>query len=129
MKVGIVGTGAIAQKHAIVYRNLGFPIVACTNTTASKGQEFVKANGAEFVVTLEELCLSTEVECVDVCTLPNYRLPVIELCAASKKHVLVEKPMATDLETAERMMFLAEEAGIQLGVVSQHRFDDSVLFL
>jgi UDP-N-acetyl-2-amino-2-deoxyglucuronate dehydrogenase len=129
MRVGIVGTGAIAQKHALVYRNLGFPIVACTNTTAAKGQEFAKANGAEFIETVEELCLHSKVDYVDVCTLPNYRLRVIELCAASKKHVLVEKPMAIDLKTAEQMVLLVEQAGIQLGVVSQHRFDDSVLFL
>jgi predicted dehydrogenase len=41
----------------------------------------------------------------------------------------VEKPMAVDLETAARMVEAAREAGIQLGVVSQHRFDDSTLFL
>jgi UDP-N-acetyl-2-amino-2-deoxyglucuronate dehydrogenase len=34
-----------------------------------------------------------------------------------------------DLETAARMVEVAREAGIQLGVVSQHRFDDSTLFL
>jgi hypothetical protein len=45
------------------------------------------------------------------------------------KHVLVEKPMAVDLETAAQMIEVARAAGIQLGVVSQHRFDDSTLFL
>ncbi len=66
---------------------------------------------------------------VDVCTLPNYRLPAVELCAQNGKHVLVQKPMAIELETAEQMIVLARDAGIQLGVVSQHRFDDSVMFL
>jgi predicted dehydrogenase len=37
--------------------------------------------------------------------------------------------MAVDLETAAKMIATARSAGIQLGVVSQHRFDDSVLFL
>ncbi len=129
LKVGIVGTGAIAQKHAIAYRNLGFPIVACTNATAQKGKEFAKANGAEFVETVEELCGHPQVEYVDVCTLPNFRLRVVELCAKNRKHVLVQKPMAIDLATAEQMISLTRQAGIQLGVVSQHRFDDSILFL
>lgn len=129
MRVGIVGTGAIAAKHAIAYRNLGFSLVACTNSTAAKGQEFAKANNAEFVGSVEELCRHPQVDFVDVCTLPNFRLPVLELCAQSKKHVLVEKPMAIDLTMAEKMVSLADQAGIQLGVVSQHRFDDSVLFL
>jgi hypothetical protein len=37
--------------------------------------------------------------------------------------------MATDLITAGEMIRMAAEAGIQLGVVSQHCFDDSIIFL
>ncbi|MEO6910592.1 MAG: Gfo/Idh/MocA family oxidoreductase [Edaphobacter sp.] len=129
MRVGMIGTGAIAQKHAEAYRNIGYEIAACTNTTAAKGREFAEANGAEFVETVEELCRHPRVDYVDVCTMPDFRLPVVELCAATQKHVLVQKPMAIDLDTARRMMTVAWQAGIQLGVVSQHRFDDSVLFL
>jgi predicted dehydrogenase len=129
MRVGIVGTGAIACKHAQAYKNIGYRVTACTNATAEHGRKFAEMTGAEFVATTEQLCRHQEVDFVDVCTPPNYRLPVVELCAKSGKHVLVQKPMAIDLETARRMIILARQAGIQLGVVSQHRFDDSVLFL
>jgi predicted dehydrogenase len=37
--------------------------------------------------------------------------------------------MSTNLETARKMIDAARRAGIQLGMVSQHRFDDSTLFL
>jgi predicted dehydrogenase len=129
VRVGIVGTGAISAKHALAYRNIGYQIVACANNTASKGRRFAEANGAQFVDTVEELCRHPLVDYVDVCTFPNFRLQAVELCAQNHKHVLVQKPMAIDLATAEKMISLAREAGIQLGVVSQHRFDDSVLFL
>jgi UDP-N-acetyl-2-amino-2-deoxyglucuronate dehydrogenase len=129
LRVGIIGTGAISSKHASAYRNIGFEIVACTNNTASKGQEFAGAHGAEYVATVEELCSHPKVDYVDLCTFPNFRLPVLELCAWSGKHLLVQKPMAIDLVTAQKMISVAAGAGIQLGVVSQHRFDDSTLFL
>jgi len=129
MRIGIIGTGAISHKHALAYRNLGFPIVACTNTTASRGRDFARTYGAEFVSTVEELCAHPLVDYVDLCTLPNFRLPIVELCARSRKHVLVQKPMAINVDTASRMIQIADDAGIQLGVVSQHRFDDSVIFL
>ena len=129
MRVGIVGTGAIAAKHALAYRNIGFDVVACTNATQTKGQQFADENGAVFVSTVEELCNHPLVDYVDVCTFPSFRLPVVELCAQSKKHVLVQKPMTIDLPTADKMISLADDAGIQLGVVSQHRFDESTLFL
>jgi UDP-N-acetyl-2-amino-2-deoxyglucuronate dehydrogenase len=129
MRVGIVGTGAVAWKHAEAYKNIGYQVRVCTNTTAERGRRFADATGAEFVETVEELCRHPEVDIVDVCTFPAYRLPAVELSARHGKHVLVQKPMAIDLETAERMIVVAKDAGIQLGVVSQHRFDNSVLFL
>ena len=129
MRVGIIGTGAIAGKHAQAYTNIGYRVTVCTDAKPERGRNFAEKNGAEFVPTAEQLCGHPEVDFVDVCTLPNYRLPAVELCARNKKHVLVQKPMAIELETAKQMIVLAREAGIQLGVVSQHRFDDSVLFL
>ncbi len=129
MRVGIVGTGAIATKHAAAYRNLGWEVAVCTNQTEERGRQFAVAHHAEFVTTVEELCRHPRVDYVDLCTFPSFRLPVVELCARYKKHVLVQKPMAIDLETADRMITVADNAGIQLGVVSQHRFDDSTLFL
>ncbi len=129
MRVGIIGTGAIAGKHAQAYRNIGYQITVCTNRTAESGKKFAAEYGAEFVATPQELCAHPQVDMVDVCTFPAYRLEAVELCARHRKHVLVQKPMAIDLDTAARMMQVARQAGIQLGVVSQHRYDDSTLFL
>jgi predicted dehydrogenase len=129
LRVGIIGTGAMSHKHAQAYRNIGYELTACTNTNPDKGRAFADATGAEFVSNYEELIRHPRVDIVDICTLPGFRLPAIELCAKTKKHVLVEKPIATTLDTARAMMEIARNAGIQLGVVSQHRFDDSTQFL
>ncbi|HZP04398.1 MAG TPA: Gfo/Idh/MocA family oxidoreductase [Terracidiphilus sp.] len=129
MRVGIIGTGAIAGKHAQAYKNIGYQLTACTDRTADRGRKFASTRGAEFVATPEELAQRDDVDFLDVCTFPAYRLTAAELGAQHRKHVLVQKPMAVDLKTAAQMIAVARNAGIQLGVVSQHRFDDSVLFL
>lgn len=129
MRVGIIGTGAIARRHAQAYANIGYKVAACTNGTAEKGRRFAESAGCDFVVTPEELCVRPDVDFVDVCTFPSYRLEAVRLCAQNRKHVLVQKPMAVDLEIAAKMIRVAQDAGIQLGVVSQHRWDDSALFL
>jgi len=69
------------------------------------------------------------VDAVDICTLPGFRLPLVEACAAAGKPVQVQKPMATNTAAAARMIESARAAGITLGVVSQHRFDESAQFL
>ncbi|MEI9968628.1 MAG: Gfo/Idh/MocA family oxidoreductase [Terracidiphilus sp.] len=129
MRVGFIGASGIAGKHAQAYRNIGYQIAAVTDRTEERGRSFADAWGAQFVETPEQLCQRGDVDFIDVCTFPGYRLAAVELAAKAHKHVLVEKPMAVDLETAALMVEVARAAGIQLGVVSQHRFDDSTLFL
>ena len=129
MNVGVIGTGAIAWKQAQAYRNIGYRVAACTDRTEAKGRKFAAAWGAEFVATPEELSRRADVDFLDACTFPGYRLAAVELGAKYGKHVLVQKPMAVNLEAAARMIAVARDAGIQLGVVSQHRFDDATLFL
>ena len=129
MRVGIIGTGAIANMHARAYKAIGYEITVCTNGTEERGKAFAEANGAEFVRDYEDVCRHPKVDYVDVCTFPSFRLQAVELCAAAKKHVLVQKPMAISIETAQKMVEIAKNAGITLGVVSQHRLDDSTVFI
>lgn len=129
VKIGIVGTGAIAAKHAQAWLNIGCAVTACTNRTESTGREFAARFGAEFLSTPEAVCRHADVELVDICTFPDYRLEPVTLCAELGKPAQLQKPIATNLADAERIAAVARNAGITLGVVSQHRFDDASLFL
>jgi UDP-N-acetyl-2-amino-2-deoxyglucuronate dehydrogenase len=129
VRAGIIGTGAIAEMHARAYTNIGWTVRACTNVTQDTGRRFASAHGAEFVERYEDICSHPEVDFVDVCTFPAFRLEAVRLCAVHRKAVQVQKPMATNLTTARRMIEIARDAGIVLGVVSQHRFDVSSQFL
>ncbi|HMF75338.1 MAG TPA: Gfo/Idh/MocA family oxidoreductase [Bryobacteraceae bacterium] len=129
MKIGILGTGAIANKHAQAYRNIGFELVACSNKTEQRGREFVKRWGGTFVSDAAELCRLPGLDFIDVCTFPDFHLEPVRICAEIKRPIMVQKPMATNLKDAGEMIRIARDAGIALGVMSQHRFDDSTLFL
>ncbi len=129
MRVGVIGTGAIAAMHARAYKNIGYTIRACTNVTQATGRLFAAAHGAEFVERYEDLCSHPEVDFVDVCTFPAFRLDVVRACAAHRKPVQVQKPIAVSVEIAREMIETARNASITLGVVSQHRFDHASQFV
>jgi len=129
MRVGIIGTGAVSHKHAQAYKSIGYELVLCTDTNPENGRAFAERYGCEFVPSYEKLCCDPRVDYVDVCTFPEFRLQALKICAASKKHVQVQKPIATNLRTAREMIETARMAAIQLGVISQHRFDDSTQFV
>ena len=125
----MIGTGAISHKHAQAYRNIGYQLTVCTDINPEAGRRFADTYGCEFVDSYEDVCRHPQVDYVDVCTFPDFRLQPLKVCAESKKHIHVQKPIATDLETAREMIETARRAGIVLGVACQHRFDDACLFL
>ena len=129
MRVGLIGTGAISYKHAQAYKNIGYQVTVCTDINPEAGRKFAAEWGAEFVPTYEEVCRHPNVDYVDLCTFPDFRLEPLRICAETGKHIQVQKPMSTNLETAREMVAVAAKAGITLGVVSQHRFDDSSIFV
>lgn len=129
LRVGIIGTGAISHKHAQAYANIGYKITVCTDISREAGERFAAQYGCRFVPTYEELCSHPEVDFVDVCTFPDFRLQPLEIAAKHGKSVQVQKPISTNLETARKMIEVARAAGVVLGVVSQHRFDDSTIFV
>lgn len=129
MNAGIVGTGAISHKHAQAYQNIGFKVAACTDINPAAAKAFAEKYGGVAVSSVEEICKLPEVDFVDACTFPDFRLEPVKLAAKYGKHVQVQKPMAITTAVAREMIETARAAGIVLGVASQHRFDDSSLFL
>ncbi|MDA0204424.1 MAG: Gfo/Idh/MocA family oxidoreductase [Acidobacteria bacterium] len=129
MKVGLIGTGAIAHKHAQAYGELGYKLSAAANRNADKGRAYAEQYGAEFCADWRDLVSRADIDYVDVCTFPDSHLEIVRECAAKGRSVLLQKPMDLTLEACREMIRLAQEADIRLGVVSQHRFNDSTIFL
>jgi predicted dehydrogenase len=129
LRVGIIGTGAIATLHARAYRSIGYRITVCTDVREDFGRKFADEHGATFVARAEDVCRHPDVDYVDLCTLPGFRLDPVRWCAEAGKAIQVQKPIATTMAIAREMVAIAKRAGIVLGVVSQHRFDASSQFL
>jgi UDP-N-acetyl-2-amino-2-deoxyglucuronate dehydrogenase len=129
VRVGFIGSGAIARKHVLAYRNIGYEVTVCTDINEQAGRGFAAECGAEFVSSYKDVCRHPKVDYVDLCTFPDFRLQAVEACAEARKPIQVQKPIATNLAAARAMIDVARQAGIRLGIVSQHRFDDASLFL
>jgi predicted dehydrogenase len=129
MRVGIIGTGAISHMHAHAYRNIGYRVTACNDISREAGEKFAALWTCEFVPSYEDLCSRADVDFVDVCTFPDFRLQAVEAAARNHKDIQLQKPIATNLDTARQIVATAHAASIVLGVASQHRFDDSTVFV
>ena len=115
MRVGIIGTGAISHKHAQAYRNIGFEVVACSGIDPARGRAVRRGVQTARYSSAGRIYAGTRKSISSTfARFPDFRLEPMELCAIAKKHVQVQKPIATNLEPREGMVETAHAAGFVL---------------
>ena len=132
LRFGVIGCGRIAQAHldAIEFLKEEVDLVAVTDTDEKRAKEAKERFGARyFIPRYEDLLDYPEIEAV-IIPLPNHlHHPISIQAARSKKHILVEKPMALNLSQAKEMVDEAKKNGITLMVGQSRRFSDAVFEL
>jgi len=72
-----------------------------------------------------EVIEDPEVDAVWICSPSQFHAEQIKACAANKKHVFCEKPIATDLGETVEAINSCNEAGVKLMIGLQRRFDQN----
>ena len=128
--VGIVGAGTIGAVHAAAIGDLeGARLVAVGESRGRMGRELAKAHGAGWHPDLQGLLACEEVDVVLLCTPSGLHAEGALAATRAGKHVITEKPMATTLEDADRMIRACREAEVTLSVIFQYRFNRDALRL
>jgi len=131
--VGIVGAGGIARgahlKAAMALKD-EVRVLAIADVAPELAQRVATEFNIPNVFTdYHELLAMPEIEVVIVAT-PNYlHAPVSIAALKAGKHVLCEKPMATNLHDAREMVEVARRSGKLLTIGLQNRFRPDVQFL
>lgn len=128
LKVGIVGMRGIGVPHAEAY--LQDPLadyVAVCDVVRERADAEAEKHGVRAYPSLSDMLANEpDLDIVDVCTggLENgswHYEPAMEALEAGK-HVLVEKPLSSDLQQAREMVAKADEKGVHLGCNLNHFF-------
>ena len=127
LRVAIAGAGFIGAVHARSARLAGARIVGVSASSPARSEEAARALGAERAfATSEELASSPDVDVVHICTPNHLHLPLAEAALAAGKHVICEKPLATDLAGARRLVDAAAAAGTAAAVPFVYRYYPTV---
>lgn len=128
--VGIAGAGTIGAVHAGALDELqGARLVAVAEAREVTGRELAEAHGAEWHAELGEMLSRSDVDVVMICTPSGLHPDQAVAAARTGKHVITEKPMATTLDGADRMIHACRAAGVTLTVIFQYRFNRDALRL
>jgi predicted dehydrogenase len=116
VKVGIIGSGFIADLHAAAFQMIAdAEVVAVASPTPGKAKHFAKERGIPNAIEdYRQLLGLKEIQLVTLC-IPNYRHCAVTLDAANAgKHVVCEKPLCMTLEEADQMIDACKKAGVLL---------------
>jgi UDP-N-acetyl-2-amino-2-deoxyglucuronate dehydrogenase len=108
----------------------GARLVAVTDSSLESAQRFAQAQlECEAEPSLDALLARDDIDIVCVCTPSGLHAAVGQKAAQAGKHLVIEKPIDVTLEAADELIGAATRSGVQLTVISQHRFDPWVIEL
>ncbi len=122
--IGIVGLGMASAPHARSLQDLKgrVTVKAAFSPSALRREAFAETHGFPAAEDIDAIWADPAIEAVLILTPPNTHFELVRKAASSGKHVLLEKPLEISLARSEELVGVAEQAGIRLGVVLQHRF-------
>lgn len=124
LKVVCSGTGYFSQFHYEAWTRLDrATIVGVNNRSVEKAKQFADTyNIAEHDSDLEALLTRCKPDIVDVITPPETHLESVKIAAKLGIDVICQKPFGENLEQAQEMTAIAEQAGIKLIIHENFRF-------
>lgn len=121
--VAVVGTGAWGKNHARVYNELASTqLIAICDVNAERAKIMAEQFGAKAYSNSTQMLKNKEIEAVNVCTWSTHLAKEALKALNAGKHVLVEKPMATNTRQAQKLVKTAEENDLHLTVGFLMRF-------
>ena len=126
----IIGCGRIAKRHAELLSSgqiRGARLAAVCDVRRERADLFGSRYDVPAYGSIQEMLAQPGIDAVAVLTPSGMHAEHAIRVARSKRHVLVEKPMALTLDDADAMIRECDAAGVGLYVVKQNRFNVPVV--
>ena len=126
-KVGVIGLGAIGNRHAGIYSEMdGAELCAVCDIDRERADRASKKFGTPAYYSVGKMLEKQDLTMVSVTTGgeeygSDHCKPTLEAIDAGL-HVLGEKPISNDIEEARKMVASARDRGVCYGINLNHRF-------
>ena len=124
MRCAIIGLGMAVTPHAKSLLDLRdrVEVAAAYSPTAARRDAFAARFDLPVADDLDGIVDDSSIDYAVLLTPPNARAELVGRLVAAGKHILMEKPVERTTAAAEALVATAEESGVTLGIVLQHRF-------
>lgn len=124
IRVGVIGAGIMGEQYIRIYADHPYATVVAI---AARRLERAKEIASKYSVPVgtddwRTITESDEVDAVCIALPDSEHFAATQSALKHNKHVLIEKPMTTDLREADEIVHLAEESGLKVQVAFNHRW-------
>jgi len=121
--VSILGCGKVAHLHAKAIQNIpNARLAGVWSRTPETAARFAKVYYTRPYTDISQMIHENETDLAIICTPHPFHIqPALE-CAKAGAHILVEKPLASNLADCDAIISTCKEKNLKLGVISQRRF-------
>jgi myo-inositol 2-dehydrogenase / D-chiro-inositol 1-dehydrogenase len=117
MKVAVVGTGGVANRHlGVLSRVPGCSTVGHVSTSLERARSQAVRWGGQAYDNVARMLECERPDAVWVCVTPDRHGPIEETLIARGVPFFVEKPLSNDLATAEHIAKRLDESPLVVGV-------------
>jgi predicted dehydrogenase len=123
IRAAVIGAGFVGPHHVDAIRRGGYAeVVALAGADAGRTAAKAAALGIDrSTADASELIDDPEIDVIHVCTPNVTHVPLASAAMRAGKHVVIEKPIATDVEGAAELVAVARETGRQAMVAFTYR--------
>src|SRR5699024_2845974 len=123
MNIGIIGCGFIAKKHASAIEAIeGANLIAVSDKIVENMDYYKNEYGADGYENSEEMLQRDDLDIVAICTPTGLHAKLAIQVAEAGKHVILEKPIAMNLEDTDKIIEACKNNNVKLSVVHPNRY-------
>lgn len=130
LKVAVIGAGVMGKHHANIYAAIPHvDLVAIVDPDEKRCTEARRNYDVRTYKTIDELLFSEEVNAVSIASPTSFHYAQSKQLLQAGVHVLVEKPVATEVDQAKELAELSRDLDLVLQVGHITRFYQAVAVL
>ncbi len=127
IKLGFIGTGGIAQGHMDrLTKMTGVEAAAHCDVVLDRAQKSASKFGGKAFEDFRRMLEQVKLDGVVICTPPFAHGDIEESCCDLGLHMLIEKPVAINMDVARGVQKRVQESGVATVVAYKYRWDDHV---
>jgi predicted dehydrogenase len=126
--VAVLGGGRIVGAHASPANELPeLDLVGIAELNKDRHPDLKERFECDVFDSIEEILNRKDVHCAAICLPHHLHLPVSLQAIAAGKHLLIEKPMALNVDECDQIIDAASRAGVKVTVGHHHSYSSSII--